>query len=273
MKEPKNMKEQISLEELKIIQMNILEAIQDFCEKTGIHYSLACGTFLRAIRHQGYIPWDDDIDIYLTRKDYEILVSRFPSEYKNVKVVSLERDNYWSRAYAQAFDCRTLIQEEVAANGSRGVYIDIYPVDNVPDSDSEWFAYNKKRRLLVHLSEFKYVRMNKERPFVKNIILLLGKFALLPFSSRTIAKWINRYAQKYNSKGFHRSFECVQGMLQKRPFKSSLMSDFVKTKFEDREFMIMRDFDAYLSNAYGDYLQLPPIDKQVSHHKFKAWWK
>lgn len=267
------MKKEIGLKELKTIQMDILDVIQDFCDKNGIHYSLACGTFLGAIRHHGYIPWDDDIDIYLTRKDYNVLVCQFPDVYRHVELVSLERDEHWDRAYAQAFDNRTSIQEEVARNGARGVYIDIYPVDSVPDMDSDWLAYNKKRRLLVHLSEIKYVKLSKERSFIKNMVLLLGKFTLIPFSSRRIAYWISKNAQKYNEKGFHRSFECVQGMLQKRPFESLLMTDFAKTKFEDRDFMIMRDFDAYLSNAYGDYMKLPPKEKQVSHHVFKAWWR
>lgn len=267
------MRKQISYEELKTIQMDILEVIQDFCEKLGIHYSLACGTFLGAIRHQGYIPWDDDIDIYLTRKDFEILVSHFPDEYRHIKVVSLERDNLWDRAYAQAFDNRTAIHEDVTENGARGIYIDIYPVDSVPDSDSDWLKYNKKRRFLVRLSEIKYIKLNKNRTIFKNLTLLLGKIVLLPLSSRTIAIWISRNAQHNNGKGYHRSFECVQGMLQKRPFESSLMKDIVKTKFEDRFFMIMRDYDAYLANAYGNYMKLPPKEKQVSHHVFEAWWK
>ena len=267
------MKKEIGLEELKTIQMDILDTIQDFCNKCGIHYSLACGTFLGAIRHHGYIPWDDDIDIYLTRKDYNVLVSQFPDVYQHVELVSLERDKHWDRAYAQAFDNRTLIQEEVARNGARGVYIDIYPVDSVPDLDSDWLAYNKKRRFLVHLSEIKYVKLSKDRSIIKNLILLLGKFALIPFSARKIAYWISNNAQTYNGKGFHHSFECVQGMLQKRPFESSLMNDFVKVQFEDREFMIMKDYDAYLSNAYGDYMKLPPKEKQESHHVFKAWWR
>lgn len=96
---------------------------------------------------------------------------------------------------------------------------------------------------------------------------------LLPFGARRMAKFISLFAQKYNGKGYNRSFECVQGMLQKRPFMSSLMTEFTRTQFEDRQFMIMKDYDAYLSNAYGDYMQLPPVEKRVSHHKFEAYWK
>ena len=264
---------QIHLEELKTIQMDILEVIDSFCAKIGIRYSLACGTYLGAIRHKGYIPWDDDIDIYIPREDYQRFVAEFPIELQNVQVVSMERDKQWDRAYAQAFDNRTILREGRSSKGDKGVYIDIYPIDSVPDSYDEWHSYNKKRRMLVRLSEIKYINIEKGRPIAKNLVLALGKLILLPFSSRAIAKQISKYAQRYNGKGHHRSFECVQGMLQKRPFNSSLMKDFVKTEFEDRQFMIMKDYDAYLSNAYGDYMKLPPKEKQVSHHVFRAWWK
>lgn len=263
----------IVLEELKEIQMDILEVIHGYCKQNDIHYSLACGTFLGAIRHKGYIPWDDDIDIYLKRKDYEKFIAGFPQEYQHVQVVSLERDCNWDRAYAQAFDNRTILQEGRTSRIDKGVYIDIYPIDSVPDADEKWVLYNKKRRMLIRLSEIKYVSLADGRSLVKNIILSLGKLIMLPFSSRAIALWISKYAQRYNGKNYHRSFECVQGMLQKRPFDSSLMDNIIETQFEDRHYMIMRDYDAYLSNAYGDYMKLPPIEKQVSHHVFQAWWK
>lgn len=273
MEKSQTQKKQIAIEELKIIQMDILEKIQTFCEENSIRYSLACGTFLGAIRHQGYIPWDDDIDIYLTRKDYENLVSLFPDEYHHIKLVSLERDKKWHKAYAQAYDNRTLLQEDTSNPNQIGVYIDIYPIDSVPDSDTEWQTYNRKRRFWVRMSEIKYIKLSKSRSFTKNIVLLFGKVLLFPISSRFIAKYISKNAQRFNGKSYHRCFECVQGMLQKKPFDTALMEEFIMTKFEDRMFMIMKNYNAYLSNAYGDYMKLPPIEKQVSHHRFSAWWK
>jgi LPS biosynthesis protein len=273
MKKLGNTGQAITLDELKVIQMDILEVIHAFCKENGIRYSLACGTLLGAIRHKGYIPWDDDIDIYIPREDYKRFVAAYPKQLHNVRVLSLERDRKWDRAYAQAFDSRTILREVRASEGDKGVYIDIYPIDSVPDNDTEWFAFNRHRRFLVRLSEVKYVTMTKDRSFMKNLVLAVGKLLLIPFSAKTIAKWISRYAQRYNGKGYHRSFECVQGMLQKRPFDTSLLNSYIETDFEDRRFMIMEDFDAYLSNAYGDYMKLPPIEKQVSHHVFEAWWK
>lgn len=253
--------------------MDILEVIDKFCIQNKIRYSLACGSFLGAIRHNGYIPWDDDIDIYVPRLDYERFIRIFPEELNHIKVASLEREPRWNRAYAQAYDNRTIMKELAKTPITVGVYIDIYPIDSVPDSDIVWIKYNKIRRGLIRLYEFKYIPICRNRSFLKNLILFCGKIILLPFSSRGIAELISRFAQMNNGKGYNRSFECVQGMLQKRPFKTSLMEEFLRVRFEDRQFMIMKDYNAYLSNGYGNYMQLPPIEKQVSHHKFNAYWK
>lgn len=263
----------IDLAELKIIQMDVLEVVDKFCTENNIRYSLACGSFLGAIRHKGYIPWDDDIDIYIPREDYERFIRTFPDELNHIKVASMERELKWNRAYAQAYDNRTVMDEYANTPVKVGVYIDIYPIDNVPDSDVEWLRYNKLRRSLIRTYELKYIPIRWDRSIVKNIILILGKALLFPVSSRRMAMLINRWAQRYNGKGYSRSFECVQGMLQKRPFKSSLMKEFTRTPFEGRQFLIMKDYDAYLSNAYGNYMQLPPKEKQVPHHKFDAYWK
>ena len=119
----------------------------------------------------------------------------------------------------------------------------------------------------------KYIKYSKSRSLLKNIFLALNKLWLKPFSLRSIANRISLYAQIHNNKGYKRSFECVQGMLQKRPFPSTLLEETVPIKFEDREFMVMKDYKTYLTNGYGDYMKLPPKEKQVSHHAFKAWWK
>lgn len=263
----------IELAELKTIQMDILEVVDKFCKENNIRYSLACGSFLGAVRHKGYIPWDDDIDIYIPRDDYERFIKIFPEELNNIKVASLEREPRWNRAYAQAYDSRTIMDEFANLPIKIGVYIDIYPVDSVPDSDEDWVRYNKCRRALIHAHELKYIPIRWDRSILKNFILIVSKTLLLPFSSRSIAYFISKYAQKYNGKGYGRSFECVQGMLQKHPFKTSLMTEFADIDFEDRKFQIMKDYDAYLSNAYGDYMKLPPKEKQIPHHLFKAYWK
>lgn len=265
---------EIGLYELKIIQMDVLSAVHEFCIEKGIKYSLGCGTMLGCARHGGYIPWDDDIDIYLLREDYNKLIELFPESYKgHYKLLSLERTPSWNRAYAKAYDIRTVFQEKSFFTHELGVNIDIFPIDEVPEESNHWLHYNKYRRLLQHVYELKIMAFRKERTWMKNLFLALTKIVLFFVSSRTLAEWIQRMAVKFNGTGSGLVFENCLGVLQKRPFNKALFQQLIPLKFEDRQFMAFADYDAYLTNGFGDWRKLPPKEKQVTHHAFKAWWK
>ncbi len=264
----------IGKEELKMIQMDVLSAIHHFCLEHEIKYSLGCGSMLGCARHKGYIPWDDDIDIYMLREDYNKLIREFPDIYEeHYKFVTLERDEKWQRAYGKAYDSTTIIKEETTASYELGVNIDIFPIDFVPDNEEEWLRYDKKRRSLQYVYEMKVTTFRSGRPFLKNAFLAFCKLVFLPISSRQLAKQIQNVAQRFNEQPASRVFECCQGLFQKHPFKKSLFDNLTLLPFEDREYMAFADYDEYLTNGYGDWRQLPPKEKQVSHHAFEAWWK
>lgn len=266
----------IELNELKKIQCEILQEVHYYCEEQGLKYSLACGTLLGAIRHNGYIPWDDDIDVYMPRKDYDKLIRDFPQVYHNhYKLVSFERDKKWCRPYANLYDDRTFFEEHKSPVEKQiGVNIDIFPVDYVPDDEKEWLKYNRKRRILINLQSSKYVAVRfKNRSLVKNIFLIVLKVVLLPIPNHVLVKLVDRYIRQYNTKNTHRLFESCCGLLQKRPFLENDFSELIPHVFENYEFNIMKGYDDYLTNGFGDYMTLPPIEKRVSHHYFKAYWK
>lgn len=263
----------IELDELKVVQLDILTVIDRFCRANGVKYSMGCGTMLGAARHKGYIPWDDDIDIYLLREEYEKLIESFPKEVENVKLAALQRDRLWDRAYAKAYDCRTEMQD-----GGRkycvGVGIDVFPIDRVPADKEEWLQYDKKRRVYQLFYEWKNSMIfRKGRELWKYAFLPFTKLLLLPFSSRRIAVFLESYSMKYRELDTPYVFECCQGIFQSRPFKRSALENIIDMPFEDRVFCGMRDYDEYLSKSYGDWRKLPPKEKQKSHHIFNAWWK
>jgi len=263
----------ITIDELKALQMDILSVIDEFCRKENIIYSMGCGTMLGAARHKGFIPWDDDIDIYLLRDEYEKLIKKFPNELDNVRVAALQRDAKWDRAYAKAYDCRTEIQD-AGVNYRIGVGIDVYPIDTVPEDENEWKCYDKKRRCFQRIYEWKIsMFFRKGRSLWKYAFLPFTKLLLLPFSARQIAEFLEKYSMKYRNEESQYVFECCQGMIQKNRFKRISLENVIDMPFENRFFYGMRDYDEYLSNAYGDWRQLPPVEKQKPHHVFKAWWK
>lgn len=266
----------IELDELKNLQCKVLQVAHNYCNENGLKYSLACGTLLGAIRHNGYIPWDDDIDIYMPREDYDRLILDFPKVYQNhYKLVSFERDKQWCRPYANLYDDRTLYEEHKSSIEKQiGVNIDIFPVDHVPDDDQEWMTFNRKRRALILLHSAKYVALRAEnRSLWKNMFLAMLKVVLFPIPNNVLVKFVDRYIRQYNGLSTHRLFESCCGLLQKHPFSEEDFSELIPHVFENYEFNIMQGYDDYLTNGFGDYMTLPPVEKRVSHHYFKAYWK
>lgn len=263
----------ISLQELKIIQMDILEALDEYCTINRIRYSLACGTLLGAIRHKGYIPWDDDIDVYIPREDYKKLIDSFPEVYRGkYKLASLERTPQWESPYAKLYDSRTFMEEYASVKENIGVNIDVFPVDEVPVGQ-EWEKYNKSRLRLVKFHSLMSVKIDKSRSFSKNFVIFWVKAIKIFLPARFWAKKIDAKAQQFNGQGRNHLFETCQGIMKKHPFKKELFDNIVSIPFEDRFFKAFKDSDSYLRNGFGDYMKLPPVEKQVSHHPFYAYWK
>lgn len=261
----------ITPSELKVIQMDVLQAIDEFCGVNNIKYSLACGTLLGAARHKGYIPWDDDIDIYIPRADYLRLMRLFPDVYKGrYKLVSIERDRKWDRTSAKAYDIFTSFYEP-GQSYHLGVNIDIFPIDDVPDNEKEWNSFDKKRTFINKLLDNgRYSKVSINRFSCKRLFIQLF-FCLV--SCRQLAELLNKYVQQFNKCNYSRCFESCTAVLVKNPFPKALFDDLILLPFEDREYYVFADYDTYLTASYGNWRELPPEEKRVSHHIYKATWK
>ena len=122
------------IQELRGVQLGILDDIHAFCVDNGIRYFLACGTLIGAVRHKGYIPWDDDIDLYMPRDDYERFINEFKSVSGNCRVLDPKKEKHYYYTYAKVVDKRTLLVEPEADGYRIGVYVDVFPVDYVTDN-------------------------------------------------------------------------------------------------------------------------------------------
>lgn len=266
---------EIGIEELKVIQMDIMSAVHRFCEEHNLRYSLACGSMLGAARHKGYIPWDDDIDIYLLRDDYNKMNRLFPKLLDGrYEFHTLERDSKWRIPYGKVLDKKTILQEGKVVYS---VNIDVYPIDRVPGGE-EWPRYDRFRRKCFYFYlrrpfPLTFQAQNGVLGFFRSAVSFLFNLSLRCFTAHFFALCYQKVITYYNKKETGMVFECAQGIFQKCPFPETLFDNRRLMPFEDREYMCFSDYDAYLTNGFGDWRKLPPREKRVSHHDFKAWWK
>lgn len=266
------MKQITTTEELKHIGLDILLSVHEFCMRHHIMYSLACGTLIGAVRHKGFIPWDDDVDIYMLRDDYNKFITSFHDIKGSFRVISLETSKEWCLPYAKVYDTRTL-QTELSNINVRGIGfgIDIFPIDAVPDSLSAWKWYEKKRVLLQRIFAIKKLKWREGRSLQENLFLYAIKTFLVPLPIRSLAQFINAYSQKYNNNSTSYLAENCFGNPNNR-FSRNNFSHSVDLLFEGQYLKAMNGYDNYLKAFYGNYMELPPVEKRCSHHTFDVYW-
>ena len=269
------MKREIQLSDYKKILLEMLVEIDDFCKKNKIKYFLYGGTLIGAVRHKGFIPWDDDIDIALLRDDYETLIKNFSSKNKYYKLLCLETDKMYNYPFAKIVDDRVALIEDAAGSIEMGAYIDVFPIDNCSGDTFEKACKSiDKMRLLRWMRNFKTIRFSKERLFWKNLVLFFGKVFTIFFTRRSIAKAISKKAKKdYGKKCIY-----VAGLVNTtygygEVILKKCFDETVDLPFEGHVFKAPKEFDIILRSLYGDYMQLPPKEKQKSHHAFKCWYR
>ena len=257
----------ITPEEIKRLQCEILSDVADFCEKSNLTYFLAYGTLIGAVRHNGFIPWDDDIDIAMPRPDYDKFVQSYNNRESYKRVVDLSVDKDYGVSFAKVFDNRTWLNEYKYREEKFGVYIDIFPIDGV-GGKLQMF----KAKLLDKLLHAKKANF-KDRSLFKNLTNCVAKLILLPFSTYDIIRFCDKNARRYPFGSTLLAGNMLETYGACEIVETSVFSSTILHKFEDREYKIPVGYDKWLTSIYGDYMQLPPKEKQVAHHIFEVYWK
>lgn len=268
---------EINSKELKSLLVEMLKEIDIFCSENGLRYFLAYGTLLGAVRHQGFIPWDDDVDIMMPRSDYQKFIKKFNGKIQSHKlqVVNSNSIKDYYLPYAKVIHTGTVVSENVNNAIRLGVFIDVFPLDNMSDN------FKCAKRLFNRLSFYRNALMLKNikrrngRSFIKNGIVAIGNIALkiLPISLLTAI--IDKKSRKYEDKEMTKYLaNAVLGVYGEKEVMPSLWFEVaVKLKFEDFLFSVPKEYNNILTELYGDYMQLPPEEKRGTHHSFKAYWK
>lgn len=267
---------EISSEELKTLQLEILQYVHDFCIKNNINYSLCGGTLIGAVRHKGYIPWDDDIDIMMSRPDYIKFAAIFNStSNSNYKFVYSGNDKDHYLTFGKVYDKRTIVIETKHDRLLKniGVNIDVFPIDGTPNDNGQRNAYWNKMFRLRSLNSMVFQRKLSTEKGIRRIIryILFFLFKLIP--ANFFAKSINSFAQKNDFNSSSNVACSVFGYGRGEEISRSDWLNFVDLDFENKKFKAISGWNNYLTGLYGDYMKLPPEEKRISPHAPQAFWK
>ncbi|MBR1666847.1 MAG: LicD family protein [Bacteroidaceae bacterium] len=270
---------EMTTEEIQMVSLDILRDVHDFCVKNGIKYTLQGGTLLGAVRHKGFIPWDDDIDIAMPRPDYDKFIRTYRSE-RGYEVFSRElphsRDVYIS--YARICDMkRTFVDDSLWqwTSRSKGVWIDLFPLDGTEDS----IEICKKRisKMTFYWKAGSRLRsgqnpLSSQSSFLSRIRLLLKKSIILWYGYDVIDKHISMCREiDYTKAAYYCNLSYMRYGIRERHHKK-VLDEVILVPFEKEHFYIMKGYDEALSEKYGNYMQLPPIEKQQRGHEINRFY-
>lgn len=274
---------EMTLREIQLFSLEILKDVHKFCVENGIRYSLCGGTLLGAVRHKGFIPWDDDIDIDMPRPDYE----RFCKTYKSPRFHLISPEDPDSCiSFARVYDLNETFvdcSQEPWAYLETGIWIDVFPIDGTFDS-KEQYLRDAKKAVFWHKFQYRcrcsHARLSKTSDFKANIRLVVLKVFLFP--STFINKYfiqlanarINALATKHPfGKGSYWTQLVCPVYFRKEYHSVSGFEDFVYLSFEGEALMAFKAFEDYLRDIFGDYMSLPPENERVPKQlNIKFYW-
>ena len=268
-------KKEIAPEEQKRILIDLLCEFDSFCRQEKLKYYLIGGTLLGAIRHKGFIPWDDDIDVCMLRDDYELLIEKYNASNPDYSLLSMKSDKKYCYPFAKLVNTNTILVEEGQEKKPIGVYLDIFPIDNCPGKTLEDACRNVDRLNLYRwLRNFKIITFNKNRRWYKNLALAVGKVLTLPLSRRFISEQIERKATENINVPCQFVGELVNTTYgYGEVYDKCHFGDGVEVEFEHKKFIAPLDYDYILTSMYKEYMKLPPIEKRISNHNSRCWYK
>lgn len=260
---------EIGLDEIKRIQLEILDSVHEFCVKNGLRYSLCGGTLLGAVKHKGYVPYDDDIDIMMPRKDYEIFISKY-SDARNF-VTDFSNIDSCRELHSKVGRKGTKLIDPLLGRSVFSIFIDVCPVDGAPAEKEEYsLLLKKKLQLIPKLCAFyKVVPNHKVIWFLK--YLLKRVFSGYYGNILTLKKEIRNILLQYDLKTSPFAGELIICRNANDMISAEVFTTYTEYQFEGKTYMGIKDYDTYLTMKYaylGDYMNLPPLSKPL--HEYTA---
>lgn len=260
-----------TLRKLQLVQLEILKEVDRLCEKYALRYFLVAGTLLGAIRHKGFIPWDDDLDIAMPREDYEKFLKIAEGELsKQYYVQDINNDDTYWLPFAKVRKNCTIFEEPsaISNNTHKGIYIDIFPLDNVNKQYSTFQTMQAK--IVKNISAIIFRRNKMVSVKQASIITKLLCFLSKPISISKLAS-LQLFIMNWNKDNTSNYFVNLgsQYNFKKQTMPKNKYYPAVKVEFEGKFYNAPRDWEYILKRIYGDYMKLPPIEQRVTHNPVK----
>ena len=261
---------QLNEEEIKEVELGVMDYIHNLCQKENINYSLAYGTLLGAVRHKGYIPWDDDVDISLKRDEYDKLYQAVLRDNDPIyKVASWENDARYPYPFYRVYDARTVYENNYIENDiDLGICVDVFPFDYYADVNKEMVKLDTYRRLSVYT----LYGIHSKNAGLKNIVRYLLVLVFRLTRVKTWNKKMNLLSMQANDNDFIDYL--MENKRTSTKFEKTLLDKVMDSPFEDRTYKIPEASHQILSAIYGDdFMEIPPVEKRVKHDDFVAYIK
>ncbi|OPZ22520.1 MAG: LicD family protein [Firmicutes bacterium ADurb.BinA205] len=263
------------LRDLQTVLLYISKEIKRVCESNGIKYTMIGGTLIGAVRHKGFIPWDDDMDFVMTRDNYDKFVkcckTQLGSEFE---LQDWKTDPHFGFGFCKILMKNTEVVEKGKENMQckKNAFVDVIPFDRLPANKLSQYKQDYLIRLYRNLVLFKSDK-NIIEAFPPKMRMKRKATALLFIfmSRKTAIRKLEDQLRLYNNnkKADYTSMLGSYGY-QKEITSRKLFDEYVQLPFEDTEFMAIKNYDVYLSQVFGDYMQLPPEEKRVNHGMSKV---
>ena len=258
------------LPKLHNCQLIIAREIKRLCDKHNIKYFIIAGTLLGAVRHGGFIPWDDDMDIGMLREDYEKFLKVAKTELGgDFFLQTPETDKNYGLPFAKILLNGTVLVEATAgSDAKKGIFVDVFPFDSVPESDEGKENHNKKtylyKRLLLAKLNYNVCAKND---YVKRAVYFALKVMSAFYSHDKLVKKLESEITRYNNSKTE-DIVNIGGAYgyKKETIKADWVRDTVEIPFEDMTISAPVDYIKYLETFYGDYMTPPPEDKRYNRH-------
>lgn len=254
------------LRQLQLTMLETLKVFDAFCRKHNIKYSLYAGSLLGAVRHKGFIPWDDDLDVCMSRAEYDRFIALWKQDGPKGYILQNKENTpaYWQSFSKIRKDNTTFLQEErEAGKYHTGIFLDVFPLDRIPNG--------RLNRMLFNWHCMKYQLLTREFvPPKAGMAIRFGSAVILACTPKCRREKIRQKTLKkitrYNNQT-DLEIVAIETMVSlRKPFAPDMLDEYVDLPFEGSNFMCFAGWDDHLRRKFGDYMQIPPEEERVWRH-------